>query len=261
VGANGVLKPGAKPSAGKLVEGLDAVGLPGVVAGGGEPEPADRAREAAPGRLQGLGRLVSVSDYETEVLAIPGVTRAAAEWGISDGVPTLSLLVLLAAGREAEFLAIKDVVLSFHRCRGANRFPIRVQQALSRYAYLDVTYSADPALTREAVGARMRTALGLSGDEAAARTGLFGLHRRRLGEREYATRVEGVLQTCEGVAWCRVTGFDLFRAGTTDPTDLNPPPATRPCRPRLVPAANELIRLHPRHLSLTPTAAALGDCS
>ncbi len=63
VGARGPLKPGAKPSAGARIEGLDKVQLPGLVTGGAPPEPADHAREiVAPERSRAsAGSLVSAT--------------------------------------------------------------------------------------------------------------------------------------------------------------------------------------------------------
>ena len=80
------------------------------------------------------------------------------------------------------------------RCRGPDRFPLVVEQALLRYVFLDVSYARDPSYRREDVEAALRAALGLAGDTADERTGLFGLRARRLGEREYASRIEGRLQ-------------------------------------------------------------------
>ena len=85
-GAFGALKPGTKAQAGARATGLDKVELPGVVSGGQPPEDGDDARAAAPGRVQSLGRVVSIRDFETEALAIAGVTLAAAAWQLVDNV-------------------------------------------------------------------------------------------------------------------------------------------------------------------------------
>ncbi|UCD64477.1 MAG: hypothetical protein JSW34_03315, partial [Candidatus Zixiibacteriota bacterium] len=71
-GAYGELRAGSSPSAGERVDNLDKVLLPGLVSGGTAPESGDSARYAAPQRVQSLGRLVSLSDYEAEVLALSG---------------------------------------------------------------------------------------------------------------------------------------------------------------------------------------------
>lgn len=260
-GAYGPLKPGAKPSAGRKIEGLDKVQLPGVVGGGGPRESADKAREAAPGRLQSLGRLVSLRDFETETLAIPGVNAAVAAWGMTDGVPTLVLTVLLEAGREQEFEAVRATIQGYQRCRGPDRFPVRVEQAFLRYVYLDLVCAHDPRLQSADVDTRVRAALGLVGDDAAARHGIFGLRARRLGAPEYASRIEGRVQATEGVTWCRVASLGLFGSAAS-PGDLALPPAPRALAGQLVPAGNELLQLHPDHLTLTHAAAdAAEECT
>lgn len=248
-GAHGPVKAGATPTAGRRIEGLDKVQLPGLVTGGAEPEAGDRAREAAPGKIQSLGRMVSLRDYETELLAIPGVTTATAAWGLTDGVPMLTLFVLLESGREAEFAAIRATIQRYQRCRGPDRFAIDVRQAFLRYAYLDLQYGFDARSIREDVEGAIRTALGLAGDEAAARSGLFGLRNRRLGEREYATRVEGVVQRVAGVTWCRATTLGFLSSSVVDPAAA-PLPAFRTRRRKLTPGPDRLIQLHAAHLTL-----------
>ncbi len=52
-----------------------------------EPEDGDSAREAAPGKIQSLDRLVSLEDFESETLAISGVTKASAAWQLVDNIP------------------------------------------------------------------------------------------------------------------------------------------------------------------------------
>ena len=145
--------------------------------------------------------------------AIPGVVTATAAWDLHDGVPAVILRVLLEAGREAEFAQVRAVIAHAQRCHGPDRFPVVVEQAFMRYAFLDVVYARDSTFKREDVEAAMRAALGLVGDVANERTGLFGLRARRLGEREYASRIEGRLQNVAGVLWCQVTALGRFAAG------------------------------------------------
>ncbi len=253
-GAHGALKPGAAPSAGQRLEGLEKVRLPDVVSGGAQPEAAAKAREAAPGKVQSLGRLVSLQDYETEVNTIPGVSAATAAWGLKDGVPAVLLRVLLEAGREAEFQDVRATIAHFQRCRGPDRFSVAIEQAFLRYAFLDLLYAYDPRLVKADVEARLRAALGLVGDEDHARSGLLGLRNRRLGEPEYASRIEGVVQQVQGVVWCRVTGLGMFAAGAADPTALVLPAAPRPFSAKLGCAEAELLQLHPSHLTLSSAA-------
>jgi len=58
-GARGPIKPGATPTGSERPPGFDKVTLAGIVSGGADPEDQERAREAAPGKVQSLGRLVS----------------------------------------------------------------------------------------------------------------------------------------------------------------------------------------------------------
>ncbi len=261
-GARGPIKPGAVPSAPERPVGFDKVTLAGIVAGGAEPEAADKAREAAPGKVQSLGRIVSLRDHETETLSIPGVVTASAAWALDDGVPAVLLNVLLEAGREAEFAAVRAAVAHAQRCRGPNRHPVVVQQALLRYVFCDLSYARDPSHPADTVDAALRATLGLAGDATNTRRGLFGLHARKLGAREYASRIEGVLQNVAGVRWCKVVALGRFGGGVRDPATLGLPPtprirlATLPCAP------NELLQLDARHLTLIEAAEpSTGECA
>ncbi len=104
--------------------------------------------------------------------------------------------------------------------------------------------------------------LGLAGVVADERTGLFGLHARRLGEREYASRIEGRVQNVAGVLWCKVAALGLFAASVVDPATQQLPAAPRPnaavlpCRP------HELLQLAAVHLVLSAVAEpAAGECA
>ena len=67
-GALGPTKTSTKPTAGSRLDRLDKLALAGEVHGGAAPEDGDKARIAAPGKLQSLDRLVSLRDYESEAL-------------------------------------------------------------------------------------------------------------------------------------------------------------------------------------------------
>lgn len=260
VGAYGPIKPGATPSASERPPGFDKALLAGIVAGGAAPEDGDKARIAAPGKVQSLGRLVSIRDYETEALAVPGVVTASAAWDLAAGVPALVLRVLLAAGREAEFAAVRATLAHAQRCRGPDRFAFVVEQALLRYVYLDLVYARDPGRRQDDVEAAIRAVLGLADDEPNARSGVFGLRARQLGEMEYASRIEGRVQNVDGVLWCKVTGLGRFAAGTGAALVL--PPSPRAVAAVVACNAHELLQLAPPHLSLTPAAEpSAGECA
>jgi len=262
VGAHGAIKPDATPTASERPPGFDKVTLAGIVSGGADPEDGEKAREAAPGKVQSLGRLVSIRDYETETLAVPGVVTAAAAWDLHAGVPAVILRVLLEAGREAEFSDVRATLAHGQRCHGPDRFPLVVQQALLRYAFVDVSYARDPSYRQEDVEADLRAALGLVGDADNERSGLFGLRARRLGDREYASRIEGRLQNVAGVLWCKVTALGLFAAGVTDPDTLVLPASPRPLTAVLPCSPHELLQLAESHLTLTAVAEpSAGECA
>ncbi len=252
-GAHGKLKPDAKPQPGGRVDGLEKIQLPDVISGGSEPETADKAREAAPGKIQSLGRLVSLRDFETETLGIAGVTKVSAAWALDGGVPSVVLTVLLAAGRANEINAVKQTIAEYQHCRGPNRFPVKVIQGTLRYVYLDVQFAFDPRLEREAVEKQIRLALGVGDDEAAQRHGLFALRNRQFGEREYAIRVAGYVQNAAGVRWCKVTTFGLLPVGD-DPAALTLPAEPKPLNATVPCGDTELLQVYPAHLKLTAAA-------
>lgn len=261
-GARGPVKPGATPSSSERPEGFDKVSLAGIVSGGADPEDMDKAREAAPGKVQSLGRLVSLRDFETETLSVPGVTTATAAWDLHQGVPAVILRVLLEAGREAEFADVRATLAHAQRCRGPDRFAVVVQQALLRHVFVDVSYARDPTYRAEDVDAALRAAMGLVGDGDNERVGVFGLRVRRLGEREYASRIEGRLQNVAGVRWCRVAAMGRFPPGVTDVRTLLLPAPPRPLSAVLACAPRELLQLLPAHLTLTPMAEpSAGECA
>jgi hypothetical protein len=193
---------------------------------------------------------------------VPGVVTAAAAWDLHDGVPAVILRVLLEAGREAEFSDVRATLAHAQRCHGPDRFPLVVEQALLRYAFVDVSYASDPSYRREDVEAGLRASLGLSGESDSERTGLFGLHARRLGDREYASRIEGRLQNVAGVLWCKVTALGLFAAGATDVDALVLPAAPRLFSPVLPCSPHELLQLAAAHLTLTAIdEPSAGECA
>jgi hypothetical protein len=212
--------------------------------------------------VQSLGRLVSIRDYETETIGVPGVVTAAAAWDLHAGVPAVVLRVLLEAGREAEFSAVRATIAHAQRCHGPDRFPLVVRQALLRYVFVDVSYARDPTYRQEDVEAGLRAALGLAGRADDERLGLFGLRARRLGEREYASRIEGRLQNVPGVLWCKVAALGRFPGGVTDPETLALPASPRPLVAVLPCSPHELLQLAESHLTLTAVAEpSAGECA
>jgi hypothetical protein len=181
---------------------------------------------------------------------------------LHEGVPAVILRVLLEAGREAEFSDVRAEIAHAQRCRGPDRFPLVIEQALLRYAYADVSYARDPSYRAEDVEAAIGAALGLAGDAVNERTGLFGLRARGLGDREHASTIEGRVQNVAGVLWCKVTALGLLAGGASDPDALVLPPAPRPLSPVLACSPHELLQLAAQHLTLTPVdEPSAGECA
>jgi hypothetical protein len=262
-GARGALKEGAVPSAGERIAAVRALAMPEGTYGGADREDGSNAREAAPGKVQGLGRLVSLRDYETELLAIPGVERVRADWDLVDDVPTVVLRVLLEHGRDAEFDEVRDTIYVDQRCRGPNRFALAVQQAFRRQVYVDLRFGLDPRFAPDDVEARLVAALAPMDVADADAAGLFALRARRLGGPEYATRIEGVAQGVDGVVFARVAALDMFSAAASRSSDaLALPAAPRPLHAQVVPQPNELLALLRGSLTLSAVPPDVeGECS
>ena len=263
-GARGMLPDGVLPSAGSKIDGLGKLHIPAGVSGGADPEQAGNAKLAAPGRVQGLGRIVSLADYETELLSIPGVSRVRAAWDMSDGVPGVVLRTLLESGREAEFSDVRDAIYKFQRCRGSNRFVISVEQARLRQVYLDLRYAFDPSLIEADIAASVTRALAPMDAVDTDAAGVFALRQRQIGEPEYASRIEGRVQALDGVTWARVTGLGKLSVTPVGdlPEDLWLPPAPRTRHARITAGAGELFQLHSAHLSLVSAPPEPGeDCA
>jgi hypothetical protein len=222
-GANGSLQSGANPQANVQVANLNQLRLYDEVTGGTVDENACHIRQTASGRVQELGRIVSLSDFEYEALALPGVEKARAVWDTDGNIPLLKLTVLLSDDTPAQLRAVQSALTVANATRGADRFPALVVNASLEYIYLALTFGLLPGYQSEPVLASVTRALGIvpSGGGAAP-DGLLCVDQRDLGQPEYATRIQGCVQNVEGVAWVEVTA--LGSLGTaTDPSTLAVP--------------------------------------
>jgi len=262
-GARGPLKPDTTPTAGQRIPEVKKLQMPEGVAGGADREDGENAREAAPGKVQGLDRLVSLADYETELMALPGVARVRAEWDIVDGVPMVALRVLLDYGREAEFETLRASIRSFQRCRGPNRFALKVEQAYLRQVFIDLRYGLDGRFMEADVEAAIIAVLAPMDAEGADRKGLFALRARQLGGREYASRIGGIAQQVTGVTWAHVTALGLFSQSVSRASDsLVLPPAPRVLNAQVLPQRNELLALTRGALTLQSASPDVeGECA
>ena len=55
------------------------------------------------------------------------------------------LTVLMETGREAEIEEVRTILNTYNRCRGPQRFPIRVNQGVLKYIYTCLLYTSDAA--------------------------------------------------------------------------------------------------------------------
>lgn len=261
-GAHGAQKPDTKAQATGKLTGLDKVVLPLDVTTGAAPESADNARETAPAKLQSLGRLVSIADYEAETRILPNVLKANARWDAPDGVPAIVMTVLTSGG-DADLAAVRDALTGYSRCRGPARHPIVVLNGVRQYIHLNAVVGYDPVYRIEDLTVAIKRALGVAGEEAngidGAR-GLFGLQRRGFHETVHTSEAIGAIQNLPGVVWVQLLAARPLTLGfppQTDPTLLALP------RVNLIPdaaiacPAQHLLALHTKHCVLGFTSAAL----
>lgn len=280
-GVYGPLKPDKKVQGGVRIDGLDKIQMPGVAAGGSAPEDGDNAREAAPPKFQGLDRLVSLADFESEALAISGVTRATSSWQIENNVPAVYITVLMENGREAEISAVEQVIAGYDLCRGPHRFPVIVREGRLLYVKVDVTYALDPTFREDVVTPAIQQALGAAnlpsaigtqtGSAGTDKRGLFSSRRRRFGESEYAKRIAATVQNVAGVVWAEVKFFqplgEAFQPQfDPDGLPIDPAtialPATQTFNEKVACDSLHILALHSQHLTITATAdPSKGVCS
>jgi hypothetical protein len=247
-GAHGPLKPGASADAGSKIRGLDTISLLDEATGGAPSEDPAKARQSAPGKIQSLSRMVSLRDFETETLAIPGVSAASAAWEIVDNVPAVAITVLIDTGRAAESSTVSELLNNYNVCRGAQRFPIIVLPGHRGYVYIDISVALAPSHLEEHVFPNVRSALA----------DLFS-PARGFGAREYRSRIEGIVQNIEGVLWNNVTALGSL-GQADDPSTLVLPAPPRNLWETLPCASYTILALYPAHLTLSAVAAPVKVC-
>ncbi len=255
-GAFGALKPGTKVQAGAKLDELDKIQMPGVAAGGAEPEDGDNARDAAPGKIQSLDRLVSLHDFEAEAIAIAGVTKVSAAWQLVHHIPHVVLTVLMDTGRDTEIKKVRETIAGYNRGRGPNRFPIKVIQARRNYVVVQATFGYDSTYRLADIKRAIGKALGTNSGKPNAKddqTGLFSLRQRRFGQREYATSVMGRIQEVEGVQWVQLTRFGSMGV-LSDPAKYKPKPSWIPVRQIVPCSSGRVLSLYRGHLQLAGVA-------
>lgn len=260
-GAHGALLAETTPQASSKLTGLDKVYLPQPITTGAAPESEDNARAAAPARVQSLGRLVSVADFEAEALALPHVVKATAAWAAPDGVPLVQLTILTESESAADLAAVAAALETSNRTRGASRFPISVARGLRQYLAIALTAGYDASRREEDVKADIARALGAAGAEAdgidGAR-GLFGLHGRRFGQSAHVSQIIGAAQQVPGVAWVTLQSAQLVPPGNpveTDPAKLVPPPLDAVPSQSIGCGDTFILALYTAHLTVNLAAA------
>ncbi len=254
--AHGPLKEDTTVQAASKLKNIDKIQMPMVATGGAPPEDAEKARSAAPGKVQSLGRMVSLKDFEVEAASIPGVARSSAAWQLVDNVPAVVVTVLMETGRSAEAIAVRDTLNAYNSVRGAGRTAIAVDKGRRLYVTVSVQYALQPGFRAALVEPEIRRALGVSfGLQATEedQTGLFSLRQRRFGGREYSSSIEGAVQNVNGVAWAKTNAFTAL-TDTDDPESIALPPLTR-LDPIVSCDTAHLLSLYDKHLFLTAVAA------
>jgi predicted phage baseplate assembly protein len=200
-GSHGPLKADAKPQPASRLPGLDQLLMPEPVTGGAAPESADGARAAAPGRMQSLGRLVSLADIEAEALALAGVLKARALWSLADGVPHVVVTILTLSASAADEAAAADALLAIYRARGPARYPVTVRQGRRLQLQVAARVGWDPSRREADVRAAILDALGAAASDATRDHGLFSWQQRQLGEAAHGSQIVAAIQNAAGVAW------------------------------------------------------------
>ena len=261
-GAFGPLKVGQKAQGGGKLDGLDKIQLLDVASGGSEPEDGENARQAAPGKIQSLDRLVSLADFESEALSIAGVVKASAAWDLVQNIPQVVLNILMDTGRDAELETVRTTLAEYNRGRGPNRFPVSVpQEGRRKYVAINATYAFDSTYLKEEIEKAIRIALGVSSGKPNAhddQSGLFSVLRRGFGQREYASTIAGTIQQVPGVVWAQVTRFESLGIG--DPANLIPPVAVT-LQPAVDCLGHHVLSLYSGHLQLTGVAETVTEVS
>jgi predicted phage baseplate assembly protein len=181
-----------EPKAGGRLTGLDKVYLPSPVVGGAQAETQATARVAAPGRMQSLGRLVGLEDYDAEALTIPGVIKTRALWVAPGAVPRIRIVVLTESGSDADLEYVRETMATYNRCKGPSRYPIDVVGGVRSFVQIALTVGYDPARRPEDI---------VAGVQKALTEDLFGLENRQFGESAHKSQILGYAQQVDGVRW------------------------------------------------------------
>ncbi len=257
-GAAGPIAGGTEAKANGRLKPLVGVHLPVAATGGAAPETAASARLAAPAGLQSLGRLVALSDYEAEALAVPGVVKAGAAFVTRDNATVIAITVLTEDDSDEAATGVEAAIRYASMSRGARRYPVTVARGRSVPLRLALRLGYDPALRVPDIERRVVLALGAGPDPRTLPAGPFAVAGRRFGQDAHVSQAIGAAQAIEGVIWVKALAFDrilspLERIAARD--------AGRPQRPRprnaevtssrVLARPNEVLTLSAADLSLS----------
>lgn len=253
-GSWGELAVDQEPKAKTKLKPLTGVVMPGPAVGGAPPEEMATAQEAAPGRMQSLGRLVGLTDYEAEALAVPGVLKAQAVFGAEMERPSIVLTVLTEDESPEAVSAVEAALRHADRCRGPGRHPLEVIAGRLRYLHLSLLLGYDPVYRSGDLDAAVIAALGALPkiDVAAPESGLFALDQRRFGQDVHISQAIAAAQAVEGVLWVKPAGFAKLSATSDDPAELKVP-AKPGLAARIGCAPSEILALSAHHVTLSAT--------
>jgi hypothetical protein len=129
------------------------------------------------------------------------------------------------------------------------------------YAVVNATFGYDSTYTVDDLVAGIQKVLGVNSGKPNVKddqSGLFSLHRRDFGQREYATSIAGTIQEVPGVVWAKVTRFESLGV-TDDPTTLVPPVSPVIVNPIVSCSAQQVLSLYFGHLQLSAVAEILPE--
>lgn len=204
-GSRGPLQTDASVSAKPRFPGFDKAFLHEGVTGGAAPEPASSVRLAAPATMHSLGRIVSLSDCESEAQALPGVLKARAGWVLVDGASVLTLTVLTDGLDTADRNALDAALRSAFAARGPARFALQLRLGNRLFADVALRVGYDARLRTTDLLPAVQQALGTSNDDLAIDDvptgGLFDWRQRQFGQDVHGSQVVGRVQNVPGVVW------------------------------------------------------------
>jgi predicted phage baseplate assembly protein len=262
-GSRGPLKPDTSVSAKPRFAGFDQAYLHEPVTGGAAPEPATSVRLAAPATMHSLGRIVSLSDCESEAQSLPGVLKARASWALVDGASVLMLTVLTDGLASADRQALEGALRSAFAARGPARFALQLRLGNRLFADVALRVGYSAALRTADLLPALHAALGTSPDELALDDlptgGLFDWRQRQFGQDVHGSQVVGRVQNVPGVAWValqRLAPRDARRLPATLAAGPGPelaalsPVALPATQRRLACPGHSLLALHAENLAI-----------